>query len=87
MIFLLVELQWVKIIYTIDTDWDTYESVIKKINLCTGAVNDFITNGSDFEFGYSISYNPTNGDVYIGDVNDNLFSYDMNGNLKTTIST
>lgn len=76
-------------VYTIDTDWDDYSTVIKKVNLKTNAVSDFIIGGlaNPWFMGYNISVNPTNGDVYLLNMGEDVYVYDSEGNFVNSLST
>lgn len=74
-------------IYTIETDWDTYGTIAKKVSLTTGEISDFITDDTEFYMGYAVSYNPLSGDVYLTEMGQTVYCFGPDGKLKNTIKT
>lgn len=74
-------------LYTCDTDWTDYSSVVKKINLSTNIATDFITDKTSFYMAYNINVNPLNGDVYITEMGQTVYCFGQDGKLKFKLKT
>ena len=77
-------------LYTADIDWSStsYETIMQKVQLSNDAVSIF-TRDSGYQFGFSVTVNPFNGDVCFGQsMGDALYVYDSaGGDYKDMVNT
>lgn len=72
-------------VYVIETDYTTYGSLAKKLNLATKEIGDFTTQLPDFFMGYSVSVNPLDGSIYAMGQGQDVSILDAEGNLIKTL--
>ncbi|MDR1865158.1 MAG: hypothetical protein LBR08_06255 [Bacteroidales bacterium] len=76
-------------VYSVDTDWSNFSTVVKKVDTKTGAVSDFITDdtGKDISSGYNVAVNPLTGEVYLTNMGEDIYMYDPNGKQTGRFAT
>lgn len=75
-------------IYTSATDWDEYESVLKKVSIADKSVSDFTADVDDVIFAYKVSVNPLNGEVFVTQqMGDFIYRYKEDGTYIETLET
>ncbi len=74
-------------VYTVDTDWNTYGSIVNKVSLTTDAASTFDLD-KKFYLGYSVFVNPTNGDIYFtNQMGQNVYAYNQDGKQVLSLAT
>jgi streptogramin lyase len=74
-------------VYTVETDWDTFESIVNRVNLHTGAAETFALD-DDFYLGNSVSVNPANGDIYFtNQMGQDVYAYSPDGKRILSLAT
>jgi hypothetical protein len=68
-------------IYSIETDYTTFGSYAKKLNLTAEGVSDFTTELPAYFMGYSVSVNPLDGNIYAMGQGQDVAILDADGNL------
>jgi hypothetical protein len=66
-------------VYAVDFDWSAYSEHISKINTKTKEVEDLSSMVDDYFMVYSVSVNPLNGDIYLGNQGQDVAGFDKNG--------
>ena len=75
-------------VYCSATDWDTYGSVLKKISIANKTVSEFTTDPDDYMFGYKLSVNPLNDEVFLTQMmGDDVYRFKEDGTYIETLST
>jgi hypothetical protein len=73
-------------IYTADY-LSAYEDQINKINLQTREVSNITDIYEDYMMAYSISANPLTGDIYLGNMGQDVVAFDKDGKEKFSFKT
>lgn len=74
-------------VYTVDTDWSTFDAVVNRVNLKTGVASAFDVD-EPFVLGYAVAANPATGYVYFTDqMGDDVYVFDESGTLKESFNT
>jgi hypothetical protein len=74
-------------IYTVDPDYFGEEERINKINLQTKEVSNLSNMVEEYFMVYSLSANPLNGDIYLGNQGQNVIAFSKEGNEKLSLKT
>jgi sugar lactone lactonase YvrE len=74
-------------VYTVETDWAGLGSIINRVNLATGVAETFDTE-EDLPLGYSVSVNPTNGDIYFtNQMGQDVYAFNQDGKQVLSLKT
>lgn len=75
-------------VYTVSFSYTDYETTIKKIGLESLTAEDFTADIPSYMFGNSVSVDPANGDVYIGQtMGDTVYAFSADGTQKYKVKT